>query len=107
MANSAEQATFNFNLTITEKFEVFHEKNPQVFTLLESMAKEMIEGRGRRKIGISLLCEVLRWNYYMATNDPNSEFKINNNYRASYARMLVAVHPEWGDVFSLRELRSV
>lgn len=106
MANSAEQATFNFNLTITEKFDAFHDKNPQVFILLESMAKEMIEGRNRRKIGISLLCEVLRWNYYMATNDPNSEFKINNNYRAHYARMLVAAHPEWEDVFELRVRKS-
>ena len=102
----SQQQAFNFNLTIAEKFDAFHEKNPQVFVLLESMAKEMIESRNRRKIGIGLLCEVLRWNYYMNTNDPNSEFKINNNYRAHYARMLVSAHPEWEDVFFLRPLRS-
>jgi hypothetical protein len=53
-----------------------------------------------------MLLEVLRWNYYMKTDDPNSDFKINNNYAPYYARLLIEKHPEWSDLFQLREMRS-
>lgn len=103
----AEPLTFDFTKPITraEKFLQFHEANPQVFQMLEMLAAKLV-ARGRKKIGIGLLTEVLRWEYYMVTDDPNSEWKLNNNLRAYYARLLVEKHPEWESVFELRQQRS-
>lgn len=102
----SEQLTFGLQKSLSQQFYEFHEANPEVFVALEEMAITLIE-RGRRKFGISLLIEVLRWNYYMKTDDPNSDYKINNNYRSYYARLLIEHHPDWADVFELRNLRSV
>ena len=92
-------------LNAVERFEAFHQANPQVFVLLEDMTKELM-ARGRRKFGIQCLVEVLRWNHYMQTDDANSDFKINNDYCAHYARLLIDSHPEWVDVFQLRKLKA-
>jgi hypothetical protein len=88
-----------------EKFEEFHRLNPQVALALENMAADLIL-RGRKRVGIKMLMEVLRWNYQMKTEDPNSDFKINNNYAPYYSRLLIERHPDWVDVFELRQLRS-
>jgi hypothetical protein len=109
MANSSFH---NMELDLTgvinpaDKFEEYHRLNPQVYTALESMTRELVN-RGRGKIGIKMLFEVLRWNYYMSTNDPNSDFKINNNYAPYYARLLLEKHPEWDGIFELRTIRSI
>ena len=101
------QPAFDFTkpLTRAEKFEDFHAHNPQVFAELEKLAQVMIQ-KGRKKIGIGLLFEVLRWEFYMNTDDPNSEFKLNNNYRSHYARLLIERNPELTDALELRHLRS-
>ena len=101
------QPAFDFTrpLTRAEKFDQFHAHNPQVFAELEKLAQVMIR-KGRKKIGIGLLFEVLRWEFYMNTDDPNSEFRLNNNYRSHYARLLIERNPELTDALELRHLRS-
>lgn len=108
MKNQFQSLEFDFTGVINpaDKFEEFHRLNPQVYTALESMTREMVN-RGRRKIGIKMLFEVLRWNYYMETDDPNSDFKINNNYAPYYSRLLLERHPEWDGIFELRTIRSL
>ena len=96
---------YSERLRPAEKFEQFHYLNPQVATALEEMASELI-ARGRKRVGIKMLMEVLRWNFQMETNDPNSDFKINNNYAPYYARLLIERNPNWANVFELRQIRS-
>lgn len=107
MSNSFLNMELNLTGVISpaDKFDEFHRLNPQVYGALESMTREMVN-RGRHKIGIKMLFEVLRWNYYMETNDPNSDFKINNNYAPYYSRLIIANNPTWEKVFELREIRS-
>ena len=88
-------------LTKRQRFEEFDRRNPHVYQELEVMAATMV-ARGRHQFGMKMLVEVLRWRFYLETNDPNSEFKINNNYAAHYARALMEAHPEWGPIFALR-----
>ena len=90
--------------TIQEQFEEFHRLNPGVYRRLAAMARQLL-ARGRKKIGIAMLFEVLRWNYYVNTNDPSSEWKLNNNYKSRYAHMMNA-ESEFKGVFELRELKS-
>lgn len=96
---------FTTELTPAERFTEFHSRNPQVYQALEDMAFQLVK-RGRKKIGINMLLEVLRWNYYMKTDDPNSDFKINNNYAPYYSRLLIENNPDWANVFELRKIRS-
>jgi hypothetical protein len=92
-------------LTLKERFSCFHIENPQVYQELERMTQQMVD-RGRTKLSIKTLVEVLRWGYYLRTSDPSSEFKLNNSYSAFYSRLLMDNHKEWGQIFELREIHE-
>lgn len=96
-------ANLPHDATPRERFESFHAANPQVYDAIERMTS-MMAVRGRKRIGMKMLFEVLRWNYYMTTTDPESEYRLNNNYTAYYAREIIKRHPEWASMFALREI---
>jgi aminoglycoside N3'-acetyltransferase len=92
-------------LTIQQRFELFHAANPWVYSALESVVADLIN-RGQRKVGIRMAWEVVRWTYARRTTDPTSSFRANDHYHSRYVRLLIDRHPEWADVFELRELRA-
>lgn len=106
-----EQSAFAFvlpednTLTIQDQFLAFHRLNPWVYRELVSLARQM-KARGRQEIGIGMLWEVLRWNYYQQTAG-DSEWKLNNNFRSRYARLIMASEPDLFDIFETRILRSL
>lgn len=87
---------------LAAQFAEFHAANPWVYTRLRALTADLV-AHGRTRIGIGMLFEVLRWQTAMATHDAHSDFKLNNNYRSRYARLLDAEFP---GVFELRELKS-
>lgn len=87
-------------LTTAERFERFHEANPHVYRTLCRLARQWVNRTGRRKVGIGALFERARWEISIETNDP--DFKLNNNYRAYYARLIMATEPDLGELFELR-----
>ena len=89
--------------TIQDRFESFHNLNPWVLDALEQLTADYVQ-RGRRRLGIKMLVEVLRWQYGRATT--GDEFKLNNNYSSRYVRLILERHPEWSDIFATRELLS-
>jgi hypothetical protein len=91
-------------LTIQQQFQRFHEANPWVYHRLREMALEL-HHRGHRKIGIKMLIEALRWQYYRQTSDP-SGWKLNNNYSSRYARLIMEKTPCLRDSFETRTLKS-
>ena len=95
------EAEFTPLMTPRERFEAFHHANPAIYLELETMARELWE-RGRRRIGIRMLWETLRWNYNMRVVRDDSIARLNNNYTPFYARLLVEVHPDWVGLFQLR-----
>ena len=98
-----QQETLPFGDSIQSRFERFHDANPWVLTKLEEMTGELI-ARGRRRIGIAMLFEVIRWEHLRSTTgDP---FRLNNSFRSRYVRLMIHRHPEWADVFETRETRS-
>lgn len=92
-------------LSIAEAFMEFHRANPWVYDALVELARDLVR-RGRRRIGIGMLFEVLRWHYQRATDDPSSDFRLNNNYRSRYARLIMATEPDLSRAFHTRRLRS-
>lgn len=89
--------------TIQEKFESFHELNPWVLAAYVRLADDWV-ARGRKRIGIGMLTEVLRWQYGRKT--VGDDFRLNNNYRSRYVRLMIAEHPRFEGVFETRELHT-
>lgn len=95
------QPRLPLGITIADRFEQFHEDNPEVYRILVRLAREWIFETGRRKIGIGALAERARWEIAIRTKTP--DFKINNSYRAFYARLIMLQETDLRDVFDLRE----
>ena len=90
---------------IEATFLDFHAANPWVYDALVSLARDL-KHRGRHHQGIGMLFEVLRWQWYRTTIDPSSDFKLNNNYRSRYARLIMAREADLADVFETRVLTA-
>jgi hypothetical protein len=90
-------------LTLDQQFEAFHTENPHVYEHLHTLA--LNAKRKGLTVGIAMLFEVLRWQYLMTTTDTASDFKLNNNYRAFYSRLLMEQEPELDGYFETRTQR--
>jgi len=88
--------------TIEQGFKRFRDKHPEVELRLVALARKA-KRRGR-KVGIGALWEVMRWSFWM--DDDVEEFKLNNNYRSRYARLLMAQYPDLAGFFETRRLTS-
>lgn len=98
-------ATSSGRGTIDERFTAFHQANPWVYTALVRLARSMHD-RGHSRVGVGMLFEVLRWNWSLHTIDASSDWKLNNDYRSRYARLIAAQEPDLADVFELRKLTA-
>jgi hypothetical protein len=84
---------------MTAAFARFHADNPEVYQLVVRFAKEAIS-RGRTRIGMALIFERIRWHVQVETF--GDEFKLNNNFRAYYARLFSRDYPQHAKLFSMR-----
>src|SRR5688572_9960336 len=98
--------------TIQQAFEEFHKSNPLVYTHFKRLAFKAINS-GKKKISSKLICNVIRWEVYLNTQEPTlfdiegvaTPFKINDAYTAHYARLFMDEYPEHSDKFETRKLR--
>jgi hypothetical protein len=89
--------------SIYARFQRFHTNNPEVYNNLVRLAREF-RSKGfnhNRKMGIGMLYEVLRWNFFLAieTEEP---FALSNDFRACYARLIMEREPDLRDAFNTR-----
>jgi len=89
--------------TIREAFIRFQRENPHIERELVRMCREA-RASGANRIGIGMLFEVMRWNHVLATG--GDDFKLNNNYRSYYARLIMHRYPDLKDIFELRKLHG-
>ena len=87
------------------QFADFHARNPHVYEELVRLAREASQ-RGHRHLGVGMLWEVMRWNALFRVAHGAAEFKLNNNFRSRYARLVMEREPDLADVFETRELTS-
>tara|TARA_R110000868_G_scaffold101035_1_gene278154 strand:- start:409 stop:747 length:339 start_codon:yes stop_codon:yes gene_type:complete len=88
--------------SIPERFKRFHIDNPHVYNALVSLARKFRERKPNSVIGIGMLYEVLRWNYYMAT-ESEDDYKLSNDYRACYARKIMDNEPDLKGIFNIKQ----
>ena len=90
-------------MSIRERFDAFHAANPHIAALLAEMALAL-RRNGRTRYGIKALVEALRYQYSVQTR--GDDFKINNDFTAHYARLLMDEHPALAGFFETREIRT-
>lgn len=84
-------------------YKKWDEKNPHFYPLFERFALQLAD-RGHRQIGVALIFERIRWESMIRTD--GEPWKLNNNYRAIYARRFMRDHPRFDELFRLRELTA-
>lgn len=89
--------------SLQERFEAFHQANPHVYEALKQLALNL-KRRGMERCGIAGLFEVLRYRYTLQTS--GDDYKLNNDYRSRYARLLMVQVPELRDFFETRCLST-
>lgn len=88
--------------TIPEQFAEFDRANPGVYSALRSLALEA-KRKGWHRASIKLFFERLRWLHAIRTQ--GSQYKLNNNWHAFYARKLMDNEDELKGFFTTRAQR--
>lgn len=88
--------------SIAEQFWQFHCENPHVYDLLVKLARD-VKARGKGSYGMKAIYERARWFYNIEKGD--REFKLNNNFTAYYARLIMENEPDLQDFFETRKQR--
>jgi hypothetical protein len=101
----ALQTRFSFaEPTVSEaRFLAHVEANPDVYEALRRFALEA-KRHGRRRLGMKALYERVRW--YTQIESRGEAFKLNNNWTAFYARLLMQNEPELAGFFETRVQRA-
>lgn len=91
--------------TIEDKFYEFHFQNPHVYDQLARLSREWMS-HGHARLGIATLFEKLRWEWHIAGLKDSEGYKLNNNFRSLYARLLMTQEPDLAGLFEIRQLAS-
>ena len=91
--------------SIAERFDTFHRANPHIYRRIVQIARQM-QARGVRKMGISLIFERLRWLHFIEVKTDEG-FKLSNDFRAEYARLIMTTESDLSDFFETRALRRL
>lgn len=102
--NNATLSLFTID-AIRERFDEFHADHPEVYVQLVELARQWVSV-GHAKLGISTLFEKLRWEWHVSGLRDSQGYKLNNDYRALYARKIMAENPDLAGVFETRRLST-
>jgi hypothetical protein len=89
------------NEPVADRFRRFHEANPHVYRELVRLARAL-KVRGFGHAGMKSLFEQLRWQWAWRTKG-QERYKLNNNYTAHYARLIMKREPDLEGFFRTRE----
>lgn len=92
------------DLTIQQRFALFHIENPYVYQELVRLIRQA-KKRGFTKLGIKTFWEVMRWHMMLRTSH-DGDFKLNDHFTSRYARLIMKSEADLSGVFELRELRT-
>jgi hypothetical protein len=93
-------------VSIQQRFIRFHVAHPEVYAILCRLARKWKEN-GHTTCGIGMLWEIIRWNVGLKRlPHDEEEFKLSNDYRSRYARLIMANEPDLEGFFNTRELRE-
>lgn len=92
--------------TIDERFDEFDKLNPSVKKDLKTLARYKRKMYPRRKLRINALYEILRDRYDDITPIEGDEYRLNNDYRSRYVRVIENECADLRGAFEKRQLRE-
>ena len=95
-------ALYDFELIPLNKFIKYYFDNPSVWTLFKKYSEAALFA-GRKRYSHVTIMELIRWNCEIEQGD--AEFKVNNNNKALYARLLMRTDPRFNKFFEIRECK--
>jgi hypothetical protein len=95
---------------IQREFEKYHDENPHVYKFLVHFARAAIQamrdrGQDNPQYSIAAVVERARWHINFEVRG-YQDFKINNDFRARYSRLIMRNETDLRGVFNLRKIRS-
>jgi len=94
----------NIDIGLLGRFNKYHKANPHVYAEFVKQATEM--KKHASKCSAWLIIAKIRWDHKVKAGD-GEEFKINNDYIAIYARLLIYNLPEFEGFFELKEMKRM
>jgi hypothetical protein len=85
-------------------FETFHRMNPYIWKLFLRFTQEVIDA-GFVHYSVNAVFERIRWHVSIETKSEDG-FKLNNVFRAYYARLFEVGNPQYRGLFRKRKLTS-
>lgn len=86
---------------LLEEVRAFHRSHPEVWKLFVEFTMDRVQ-RGFSHYSVNAIFERIRWETDQSSISPEDGFKINNNYRAFYARSFMRAHPQYEGFFRTR-----
>jgi hypothetical protein len=90
--------------SIQQRFTEFHAANPHIYFAIVAKARKAVS-KGYNKIGIGFLVEICRWEDGGSTISRDG-FKISNDFRSRYSRLIEQQEPDLKGFFTKRQLES-
>ena len=98
-----DQNEFNFEKPkskITLSFQKYDANNPNVWRLFVQYSQQAAHA-GRKTFSAQAIIERIRW--FHSVENPDDDFKINNDFAAFYARKFHAMNPNLNGFFRTRK----
>jgi hypothetical protein len=86
---------------IDRQFRDFHSLNPHVYQELVALARKA-KSHGANKIGIEYIFNIARWESMLKTKSDSDTFKLNNNFKSRYSRLIMENEIDLDGFFSTR-----
>lgn len=87
---------------LASEAEAFLEEHPDFWRAFCSFSFELVRA-GHSRYGAKAVVERVRWHTAVSGG---SDFKVNNNHTATFARIFAATYPEHAHLFAFREQTS-
>lgn len=80
----------------------WHRENPEVYEMFERFTREAIS-HGHKRLSAWLIVNRIRWETSVVTK--GEDFKVSNDFIAYYARLFMALNPEFAGFFVTKTLK--
>lgn len=84
------------------RFLEFHEFNPEIYNIFESLALKALESR--KRVSSKHIFEMMRWEVQMSTTYDG--FKLCNSWSAYYSRIFMDKNIRHKNCFETRQLKA-
>ena len=91
---------------IDKKFMEFHTDNPHIMDSIVRYTRQL-KSAGRKHFGMAAVFERIRWDYaVIIKRDTKKGFRISNDFRSRYARLVEQLYPEFKGFYRTRPISS-